>query len=80
MDAATQEFAKYGAFALLAILVIYVLFRACVFLFKKYDEAQAKNIALSERMLVTMSANTLAMQANTQATVALGELIRSRAK
>jgi len=78
MDPVLIEVAKYGLAALLAALVIYGEYRAIVFLFGKYDEAQNRLIEQGEKVLATTSANTLAIQMNTAAIQALGDIIKSR--
>lgn len=78
MDPVLIEVAKYGLAAFLAALVIYGQYRAIVYLFQKYDEAQNRRIEQGEKVLVTMSANTLAIQMNTAAIESLGDIIKSR--
>lgn len=63
MDPVLIEFAKYGLAALLAALVIFAQYRAIVFLFKKYDEAQIARIELGEKILEVTGTQTAAIEA-----------------
>lgn len=78
MDPIFVEAAKYGLFALFAVIALYYLAQAVKFLFNKYDAATQERIKDGKENVRVLSEVAAAMETNTAAIEALGQIIRAQ--